>query len=289
VSARQIPPDRKIPIVCALILLLLAGGAAAPAAAQKSAAAQTPAQSPAQSPAMAVSIGFRPTAPYVLQRPDGSLDGLEYELVMAAGRQGGLALKAELAPFGRLPEDFRRGVFGAVVPASPAMGLPGCLSDTVLLYRNMVFTLARRGLTVAGIPDLGGLDIMAFQNAQVVLGPAMMAIRQTNPNYREVANQMLQVRGLFSGRTDAVIAERRIFHHFMRSSEAGVDTGAPVSEHDIFPPTAYGVAFQTPEHCTAFNRGLELLKRSGGYDAILNRWDGPVQARSGALPRRTPG
>lgn len=273
-SLRQILPDRLIPTVCALALLL-AGGAAVPAA--------------AQSAGPALAIGFRPTAPYVLQRPDGSLEGLEYELVMTAGRQGGLALKAELAPFGRLPEDFRRGAFAAIVPASPTMGLPGCLSDTVLVYRNMVFTLAARGIAIASIPDLANLDVMAFQNAQVVLGPAMTAVRQGNPAYREVANQMLQVRALFSSRTDAVIAERRIFYHLMRSSDAGIDTNAPVAEHDIFPRTAYAVAFRQPDHCIAFNRGLELLKRSGGYDAILNRWDGPVQARSGALPRRAPG
>jgi len=227
-----------------------------------------------------LTAGFRPTAPYVMQNPDGSLTGLEYDLVMAAAQRGGVALKAELAPFGRLPEDFRRGNFGAVVPANPAMQLPGCLSDTVLVYRNLVFTLAQRGLRLREPADLAHLDVMAFQNAQVILGPAMTVVRQGNPNYREVANQMLQVRALFSGRTDAIIAERRIVLNLMRSSEVGLDTSAALAEHELFPPISYGVAFQRPEHCLAFNRGLEMLKRSGDYDAILNRWDGPLQARN---------
>lgn len=231
--------------------------------------------------------GFRPVAPYVQQKADGGLTGLEYELAMAAAQRGGLALKPELVPFGRLPEDFRRGVFDAMVPANPAMGLPGCLSDTLLVYRNLVYTLAQRGLSLREPGDLANLDVMAFQNAQVILSPAMIAVRQGNPKYREVANQMLQVRALFSGRTDAVIIERRIFLLLMRSSDVGLDTSAPVNEHELFAPVPYSMAFQKPEHCSAFNRGLELLKRSGDYDAILNRWDGPLQARSDLRNSRT--
>lgn len=220
-----------------------------------------------------------------MQKADGSLTGLEFDLAMAAAQRGGLVLKPELAPFGRLPEDFRRGAVDAMVPANPAMRLPGCLSDTLLVYRNLVYTLASRGLALREPGDLANLDVMAFQNAQVILGPAMTIVRQGNPNYREVANQMLQVRALFSGRTDAVILERRIFLNLMRSNEVGLDTSAPVTEHELFPPIIYGMAFQKPEHCAAFNRGLEMLKRSGDFDAILNRWDGPLQAQNNRAAR----
>jgi len=243
----------------------------------------------ADGPAFAQNIitaGFRPIAPYVMQNPDGSLTGLEYDLVMAAAQRGGLALKAELAPFGRLPEDFRRQIVGAMVPANPAMGLPGCLSDTVLVYRNLVYTLAQRGLVLQEPADLVNLDVMAFQNAQVILGPAMVAVRQGNPKYREVANQMLQVRALFSGRTDAIIAERRIFLNLTRGSDVGLDTSAAVTEHDLFPPISYGVAFHDPAQCAAFNHGLEMLKRGGDYDAILNRWEGPLQAQNNSQNNR---
>lgn len=265
---RQIFADLTIRLLGAVVLLT--GAAGCPALAQD-----------------IISIGFRPIAPYVMQNPDGSLTGLEYDLVMAAAQRGGLALKAELAPFGRLPEDFRRKSVGAMVPASAAMDLPGCLSDVVLVYRNLVFTLAQRGIVLQEPGDLVHLDVMAFQNAQVILGPAMIAVRQGNPNYREVANQMLQLRALFSGRTDAIIIERRIFLNLMRSSEVGLDTSAQVTEHELFPPISYGVAFQQPEHCQAFNRGLELLKRSGDFDAILNRWDRPLQARNSRADSRT--
>lgn len=262
-------PLRHLFAVC-LVLLLAAG--LAPAA-----TAQTD-----------ISIGFRTSAPYVIRANDGSLSGLEYDLVMLAAGAAGMRPRAVLTPFGRLPEDFRRGSIQAFVPANPAMILPGCISDTVLVYRNMAFSLKSRGLAIASAADLATLDVTAFQNAQLLLGPAVSALTQTPARYREVANQMLQVRALFSGRTDVVLAERRIFRFMMRSPEAGVDTALPLAEHDIFPPTLYGVAFQRQDDCVSFNRGLAAIRRNGVYDEVLRRWDSGPQARSGARPVANP-
>lgn len=231
-----------------------------------------------------ISIGFRTTAPYVIRAADGMLSGLEYDLVMLAATTAGMQPRAVVAPFGRLPEDFRRGSLAAFTPANPAMNLPGCISDTVLAYRNMAFSLQGRNLSIASPADLSALDVTAFQNAQLLLGPAVGALAQKPDRYREVANQMLQVRALFSGRTDVVLAERRIFRFLMRSPDAGVNTSLPLAEHDIFPPTLYGVAFQQQEDCISFNRGLAAIRRNGVYDELLRRWDSAPQARSGALP-----
>jgi polar amino acid transport system substrate-binding protein len=225
--------------------------------------------------------GFRLSAPYVMQQADGTLTGLEYDLVMLAAGTGGLLLRPQPAPYGRLPEDFRRQAIDAFVPANAAMALPGCLSDTVLIYRNMAFTLQRRGLAIVRPADLAGLDVTGFQNAHVTLGPEVAALQGNPARYREVANQMLQVRALFAGRTDVVLAERRILRHLMRSPDIGVDVTAPLAEHDIFPPTPYGVAFQRSEDCLAFNRGLAAIRRSGVYDEVLRRWDSLPQAKSG--------
>ena len=239
----------------------------------------------AQAARPALVVGFRPTAPYVMQQPDGTLTGLEYDLVMLAAGAAGLRLRPQLAPFGRLPEDFRRQAIDAFAPANPAMALPGCISDTVLVYRNLAFSLQSRGLTIAAPADLASLDVTGFQNAHVLLGPAIAALQGNPGRYREVANQMLQVRALFAGRTDVVLAERRIFRHLMRSADAGIDTSAALTEHEIFPPTPYGVAFRQAEDCIAFNRGLATIRRNGVYDEVLRRWDTAPQAKSGADTR----
>ncbi len=223
--------------------------------------------------AQPLTFGFRLATPYVVQQQDGSLAGLEYELVQAAAEAGNLRLDTEIAPLGRLMEDFRRGINQGFVPASREMALPGCLTDTVLVYHNTAFSLRRRRLTIAGIPDLAGLDVLAFQNAHQVLGPGLDALRQENPRYHEVANQMLQLRALFSGRTDVVIADRRIFRSLMRSPDGGVDTSPAVAEHDLFEPSPYAVAFRDAAHCRTFNAGLARIRRNGTFNAILQRWE----------------
>lgn len=223
--------------------------------------------------AQPLAFGFRLVPPYVVQQNDGRFTGLEYDLVMAAAEAGNLQLRPEIAPFGRLPEDFRRGSSQGFVPANVEMALPGCLTETLLVYRNTAFSLRHRQLAITQVSDLPRYDVLAFQNAHQVLGPGMDAVRQGNPRYHEVANQMLQLRALFSGRTDVVIADRRIFRYLMRSPDGGVDTSQEIVEQNLFQPTSYAVAFRDAAHCKAFNAGLARIKRDGAFDAIMQRWD----------------
>jgi polar amino acid transport system substrate-binding protein len=233
----------------------------------------------------ALLAGFRIAPPYVIRRPDGSLTGLEFELAMAAAAAAGLSFEPDILPFGRLPEDFRRGRLDAFTPAGPGMQLPGCLSDTLLVYQNVAFTLARDRLPIDDIHDLAYYDVTAFQNASRLLGPAMRQVRQINTRYHEVANQMLQVRALFSGRTDVVVADRRIFRFLMHSADAGIDTSAPLDEHALFPASPYSVAFRDAAACAGFNDGLQHIHRDGRYTAIMQKWEAALQA-AGVTPIR---
>ena len=226
-----------------------------------------------QAAAQPLVFGFRLVPPYVIQQSDGRLAGLEYELVSAAAAAGNLELRPDIAPFGRIAEDFRRGNSQGFVPASVEMALPGCLTETLLVYRNAAFSLRQRQLAITQLSDLSRYDVLAFQNAHQVLGPGLDAVRQGNPRYQEVANQMLQLRALFSGRTDVVIADRRIFRYLVNSPDGGVDTSPAIAEHNLFQPTSYAVAFREAAHCRAFDAGLARITRDGAFDAIMRRWD----------------
>src|SRR3546814_17030511 len=113
-----------------------------------------------------------------------------------------------------------------------------CSSD---LYQNIAFTLERNRLPINEVADLAYYDVMAFQHARRLLGPALLQAQRINTRYHEVANQMLHVRALFTGRTDVVIADRRISRFLLHSSDAGVDPSAPTAENGLFPPSAHGL------------------------------------------------
>src|SRR3546814_11700992 len=90
-----------------------------------------------------------------------------------------------------------------------------CSSD---LYQNIAFTLERNRLPINEVADLAYYDVMAFQNARRLLGPALLQAQRINTRYHEVANQMLQAGAPSTGRTDLVFADRRISRSFGRAS-----------------------------------------------------------------------
>ncbi len=219
-----------------------------------------------------VTVGLRLAPPYVMEAADGFLTGLEYELVRETLHRAGHRLVPRLLTFSRLIEDFRRGALPAFAPAHANMNLQGCISDVLLVYQNIGLTLRQRDLLVENMQQLGGLRIMAFQNARALL-PGLGDAVQGNPDYVEVANQMLQVRALFSRRADIVLADRRLLYALIAAPDSGLPAGTPLREHLLFAPTPYSVAFASAELCQDFNRALAGLRASGDYDRLLQRYD----------------
>ncbi len=224
-----------------------------------------------------VTVGLRLVPPYVTESDDGFLSGLEYELVRETLQRAGHKLVPRLLTFSRLIEDFRRGLLPAFAPAHAGMKLQGCLSDTLLIYNNIGLSLQQRNLPVESLPQLGGLRIMAFQNAHQLL-PGLAAAVQGNPDYLEVANQMLQVRALFSRRTDIVLGDRRLLYALIKAPDSGIPPGIGLREHALFPATAYSVAFADAALCAVFNRALASLRASGDYERLLQRYEPYPQA-----------
>src|SRR3546814_15688941 len=112
-----------------------------------------------------------------------------------------------------------------------------CSSD---LYQNIAFTLERNRLPINEVADLAYYDVMAFQTASRLPGPALLQAQRINTRYHAVANQMLQARALFTGRTAVVIADRRIFRFLITSRASGVDPPAPLATPRILPPRPHG-------------------------------------------------
>ncbi|WP_428249149.1 substrate-binding periplasmic protein [Ferrovibrio sp.] len=257
---------RRVPVLLAALLCLVS-------------AIQIPVARISAAHAADIIVGFRVVAPYVIEADDGRLSGLEFEIVRDVLHRAGHGLQPRLLPLARLAEDFRRGALPAFTPAAPAMNLPGCLSDVVLVYENIGLSLAERDVAADSIAGLRGLRLLAFQNARSLLPGIEEAIAGARTEYGETANQMLQVRALFSQRADVILGERRIFRTLIAAPESHVDAQKPLREHRLFPPNPYHVAFASRDLCDAFNRALASFRASGDYDRLMQRYDPVPQAR----------
>jgi polar amino acid transport system substrate-binding protein len=207
--------------------------------------------------------------PYVFE---GQPRGLEYELVERAAHNAGFELTAYYAPMERLHLMLRRGEIDAITTTNESSGVPAFYSDVYIHYQNMAVALAKRGYHIERIADLGNYSISTFQRARWLMGPEFERMAKNNPRYREEASQINRNRLLYSGRIDIVVGDKRIIRYLDRDVADQVDVTQPLAWFDIFPPTLYRVGFRLDEQRRRFNEGLRLLRESGEYQRIEQRY-----------------
>lgn len=242
------------------------------------------AAAPARAAEIDMAVGLS-LPPYVITS-DG-WRGMEYDIVKEALALEGHTMKPRLMAFARIHKELESGMADAAMTMRPDSGARGVhFSDVHVTYRNFAISLASRDLTITSIQDLADKSVIAFQNAQLYLGPEFKAAVANNPRYREEAKQAIQPTLLFLGRIDVAVADRNIFAWFAEDAEvkSKVDTRQALRFHPIFPPTDYQVAFRDPALRDSFNRGLRQLRESGAYDRIAARYAGFLK-EEGALSR----
>ncbi|MDP9941004.1 substrate-binding periplasmic protein [Ectopseudomonas alcaliphila] len=207
--------------------------------------------------------------PYVFE---GEPRGLEYELVDGAARNAGFEVTAYYAPMERLHLMLRRGEIDAITTTHERSGVEAFYSDIYIQYHNAAVALAKRGYQIEHIADLGNYSVSAFQRARVLLGPEFERMAMNNPRYREEALQINRNRLLYSGRTDVVVGDKRIIRYLDREVDDQVDVSQPLAWFEIFPPTLYRVGFRRDEQRRRFDEGLRMLRESGEYQRIEQRY-----------------
>ncbi|UXD89045.1 substrate-binding periplasmic protein [Thalassolituus hydrocarboniclasticus] len=206
--------------------------------------------------------------PYVIATENR---GMELDIVREALALGGHQLLPVYVPFARVPDSFKLGHADAAMTVTEAAGLAAFYSDEHIEYRNTVVALAERGLTITAFSDLLDYSLLAFQNASHYLPAAYQTMAAHHQDYREIAQQNIQVAMLFSGRIDAIVLDINIFNYYRRQ-ERKIDVSAEVQFFMLFPPTHYKIAFARQSWRDDFNRGLQQLRSSGRYQQILDAY-----------------
>lgn len=207
--------------------------------------------------------------PYIFE---GLQRGIEYEIVAAAVTEAGWKLTPIYAPQERLHLMLAKGEIDAITTTNERSGVEAFYSQPYIHYHNSVGVLARRHLSISQISDLADFSVSAYQRARYLLGPEFQAMAERNPRYREEAQQLGRNRLLYSGRIDAVVAERHIFEYLNREVADQVDTRQPVDWFDIFAPTPYQVGFVRREARDRFDVALARIQARGEDQQIRARY-----------------
>lgn len=206
-----------------------------------------------------------------LYMPDGR-SGLEYDILHEALALEGLELYMEVLPVGRLVPALVEGRVDAITPYSDGEVAVGYLSDSHLSLHTVAVSHADYQYTITTVGDLTAHAVTGFAGASRLLGSDFAAMAAANSRYTEQGDQRAQVCSFFARRDRVIVLEQTVFAYYAQTG-CNPDREA-YTVHPVFVPDVVGVVFA--DHCLRdrFNAGLEKLRRSGRYAAIMRHYLG---------------
>lgn len=219
---------------------------------------------------MHVAVGLS-IPPYIIKE---ELRGIEYDILKEILASQGYEMEPVYVPLGRTLHMIKSDKIDGIM-STGLDNLPGCYTDSHITYWNFAISLKSSALKIESIHDLIDKSVLSFQNAKNYLGADFKQMAQHNPQYREIADQSIQNKLLFNGRTDVVVADRYIFEWFRKDAavQKVADTSQLVEYHQLFEPSHFRAVFKDDAICKAFNIGLKDLRDSGRYDEIIASYD----------------
>lgn len=212
-------------------------------------------------------VGLHLSAPWSFYNADGELDGIEYQLLSRIFRRAGLNVEYELHSYSRLLKQFSDKKLDCASPV--AVEVAGAsYSRDFLPFQDVAVSLQARHLKVDTLAQLSDKRIVAYQQAQQVLGPEFSRAI-SNASYLELAERELQLELLFSDRVDLVIGERRVLQYLA----AMLAPQHLLTTHYLFAEKAYPAACWQPALRDVIDQGLLQLQQSGEYQHIIQQYN----------------
>ncbi|QPF72406.1 amino acid ABC transporter substrate-binding protein [Roseateles sp. DAIF2] len=192
--------------------------------------------------------------------------GIEIDIIRAALQAAGHGLRISFVPQARVPVALQSGQCDGAATITPDSGVAAAYSEVYIHYQDYLIAPKGRFAQAPSIAELGRLRLVAFQKAAEYLGPAFAQMARANPRYKEEADQLSQLRMLFAGQAEAIVAERHIFEHQLgqlRSSSRFREQPFEVEFFALFDKIPYRVGFRNPALRDDFNSGLARIRAEG--------------------------
>ena len=208
-------------------------------------------------------VGLHLSAPWSFYNAQGQPDGIEYQLLSRIFQRAGLDVNYEFHSYSRLLKQFSDGKLDCASPV--AIAIEGAsYTQPYLPFQDVAVSLAENELQIDKLSQLAGLRIVAYQQAQQVLGAEFSRV-VGQANYIEMAERRLQLELLFNQRVDLVIGERRVLQYLA----VDVAPHQTLKLHSLFAQKQYPAACWQPRLTAILDQGIKQMAASGELEQVL--------------------
>jgi polar amino acid transport system substrate-binding protein len=190
---------------------------------------------------------------------EGEGRGVEMDLISAVVKKMGYAVVWRYLPPKRIRHQVTQreidlGIRSQALPQDKLF-----YSKPYIHFQNVAIAIDPK-VQVNSLQDLSKYNVVAFQNAKDVMGPEYAKAVAKCTVYMEMPNQMKQIETLFRRRSQVIILEKQIFHHFREQ----FDRQSAVRVFEIFPSTPYSAVFHDKNLRDEFDKALHAYQLANG-------------------------
>lgn len=198
--------------------------------------------------------------------------GLQLEIISQAFALKNIEVEFTHLPLGRNITGFQQWDVHGVITLPESYKYPGMhISAPYITYENVAVSLAAKELVIESLDDLSDKSLIAFQNAKRYLGKDYNDVVSYLIDYREIADQDKQIKMLFSGRTEVIIADINIFKYFVKT-HSGSMFQKLFTIHHIFETRDYVAGFKTKATKELFDSGIKEIRENGTYQMLVDKY-----------------
>jgi len=199
--------------------------------------------------------------------------GIDLDIVEAVLRRLGHDVSYEFMGLRRAHLELKLGRVDVTAPVFKQDDSEGSyISDSIVLYQPMVFSLAANGLTPKTLSDLQGHSLVTFQGAPGYFGESFKQVARGD-SYQELTDMGVIAELLTKGRYEYAVLDKYIFYYYYRLNDKQRDVTI-FTEHKLIPPAPASSAFHDGKLRDEFNRELQLFMKSQEYEQIFERYLG---------------
>lgn len=222
-------------------------------------------------PFAAAGAELRMVAPIIPPHFDEQGQGRVGDVIRASLARCGHHVDFTMVPFGRHWKDYQDTTdFDGLATAEADQEFRGFSTRPFMHLQDGATVLARAPLKdITSVAELHARHVVAFPSARQILGIEAEVARFAS--YQERSNRFDQIRPLFAGRVDAILADGLITAHFIgevwRNAALGrepdIDSSQPVVFRRIFPSGPQRLYFRDAGMAGDFDRCFAALLASG--------------------------